>query len=280
MGLFRRNTGDRQQIEEMRAELYALRARLDRADAEKADLERRIADLDADNLRLQEGLGRVDEQVGLAGALRTDVDRLAERVKTPPPPPPPDPRVGVLENRLHELERLADQVAALDARSDDITGELRRDLGQVADQVAALDTRSDDITGELRRDLGQVAEKMTSVDSRVAQVSVELANQLTELSNELDALDRRTADQAGTTDDTDHVDEAELIRRILDQLDPRVDERVDGRVDERVDTAVDEAFHELADGQERLANEQARYQIQFRRDLAELVEQLRRRTDR
>ena len=43
-----------------------------------------------------------------------------------------------------------------------------------------------------------------------------------------------------------------------------------------LDDTVEEIFTELREGQTRLANEQARYQIAFRQDLANLVEQLRR----
>ena len=70
----------------------------------------------------------------------------------------------------------------------------------------------------------------------VTAVSTELANQVSELGTDLDALTRRPPE-------------------------------------ERPDPAE---FEELRDGQVRLANEQARYQIAFREDLARLAEQLRR----
>ena len=67
-------------------------------------------------------------------------------------------------------------------------------------------------------------------------MSTELANQLAELGNDIDALDAAPA----------------------------------------ADGATAEVVGELRDGQVRLANEQARYQIAFREDLARLAEQLRR----
>jgi chromosome segregation ATPase len=84
--------------------------------------------------------------------------------------------------------------------------------------------------------LEELAAKLAELDTRVTSVSTELANQIAELGHDLDALDRR---------------------------DPA--DQPDG-------TVIDE----LRDGQVRLANEQARYQIAFREDLARLAEQLRR----
>ncbi len=77
---------------------------------------------------------------------------------------------------------------------------------------------------------------MAELDARVTSVSTELANQIAELGNDIDALNSRPPG---------------------DGVDP-------------------EAVGELRDGQVRLANEQARYQIAFREDLARLAEQLRR----
>ncbi len=81
--------------------------------------------------------------------------------------------------------------------------------------------------------------RSSAIDSRVNQVSLELTNQLTELSGDID----RASAQA---------DAAELIEQLTSQLD------------------------DVTGGQQRLANEQARYAIQFREDLAELADRLRR----
>jgi uncharacterized protein involved in outer membrane biogenesis len=84
--------------------------------------------------------------------------------------------------------------------------------------------------------LDELATKVTNLDARVTSVSTELANQITELSTDIDSLDRRPNGNGVTA----------------------------------------EVVGELHDGQIRLANEQARYQIAFREDLARLAEQLRR----
>ena len=106
---------------------------------------------------------------------------------------------------------------------------------------------------ELRSQIGQLAERMTSndtearavrehmalLDQRLTNVSTELANQISELGSDIDGLGQR------------------------------VPEIVDGSVS-------DEVVEALRGGQVKLANEQARYEIAFRQDLAALAEQLRR----
>ncbi len=89
-----------------------------------------------------------------------------------------------------------------------------------------------------RRRLDQLTAKLDDLDARVTAVSTELTNQLTELGSEMDALaEQRNGHGHGG------------------------DEQVVG---------------ELRSGQVRLANEQARYQIAFRGDLARLAEDVRR----
>lgn len=80
--------------------------------------------------------------------------------------------------------------------------------------------------------------KLAELSARISSVSTELANQITELGHDIDALG-----EASTSGG------------------PAIDESTIGA---------------LRDGQVRLANEQARYQIAFRDDLAKLAEQLRR----
>jgi DNA repair exonuclease SbcCD ATPase subunit len=84
-----------------------------------------------------------------------------------------------------------------------------------------------------------IAERLDALEGRLTSVSAQLANQLSELGNDIEALNNRPP---GTPVD-------------------------DGTIDE------------LRDTQTRLANEQARYQIAFREDLARLAEQLRRPDD-
>ena len=99
-----------------------------------------------------------------------------------------------------------------------------------------------------------MTEQLAAMDGRITSVSVELANQLTELSRDIDELNRREAEQ--TDAEPAEADTAELEARLA----------------ERLDTAIDDVMNST----ERLAAEQARYEIQFRADLAELAERLRR----
>jgi ferritin-like metal-binding protein YciE len=80
---------------------------------------------------------------------------------------------------------------------------------------------------------------MALLDQRLTNVSIELANQLSELGRDIDGLGQRA---------------------------PEVAEGV----------VNDEVVDALRGGQVKLANEQARYEIAFREDLAALAEQLRR----
>ena len=82
-------------------------------------------------------------------------------------------------------------------------------------------------------------EHMALLDQRLTNVSIELANQLSELGRDIDGLGQR------------------------------VPEVADGVVS-------DEVVDALRGGQVKLANEQARYEIAFREDLAALAEQLRK----
>ena len=83
-----------------------------------------------------------------------------------------------------------------------------------------------------------LASHVELVDSRVTNVATELVNQVTELGHEIEGLPEPST---ATPDD------------VLAQLD------------------------EVQTSQERLASEQVRYQIQFRRDLAEVADRTRRR---
>jgi len=114
-------------------------------------------------------------------------------------------------------------------------GELDQ-LSALPAQVAAL---SDQVT-QSAADAAAARELAASLESRVAQVSTELTNQLAELGQEMDSLAARPAAPATPPAPTSEV-----------------------------------VVEQLREGQVRLANEQARYEIAFREDLATLAEQVR-----
>ncbi len=283
MGLFTKRATDPAELDRLRSEIATMAARLDAADAAKAQLEHRVH------------------------ALGSKLDEVPP--PPPPPPPPPEPVVDqadidIIRARIQRLYDRLDEVAAapatsaanepiepevmatLEARIDRVAAELAAALDDGdpatpptvdADEMARLVDRVDAITArldaptpppappappadpspaehaverheldELHSRIEQLHERIAAVDVRITSISTELANQLSELSGDLDAIGSREADATPSREAT---------------------------ADQHV---VAEAVDELRDAQLRLANEQARYQIAFRHELAELAERLRR----
>lgn len=104
------------------------------------------------------------------------------------------------------------------------------------------------------------------MDTRVTNISTELANQLTELSRDIDELNRRSQEAADAAATTGGSDDEMSASTDIDTTE------IEARLAERLDAAIDDVL----DTTERLAAEQARYEIKFRADLAELAERLRR----
>lgn len=144
-----------------------------------------------------------------------------------------------------------DVAARLDVIADELARQRRTTLS-VVDRVDGLSARFEGDTppppdappvdaqlGEVRAQLERLLARVDEVDARVTSIATELAHQIDELGGE---LDRRPA-VAGDAD---------------------------------LDGADDAVLAELRDAQVRLASEQARYQIAFRHDLAELAARLKR----
>lgn len=207
MGLFRKrstanaapDTDRPSEVETLRAELAAVTARLEAAEAEKQQVDRALQDL-ATRLAATEAAASApatpEVKASDLDVLRAKVQRLADRLDAPlsaPTPPPPPPAL------------------------------------EGAPAVTTTDLTS------IEERLTQLAGRLDQVDVRVTSVATELANQLSELSNDIEAA--ATSGSAG---------EYETLAE------------------------------ELRDAQARLANEQARYQIAFRQDLADLANRLSR----
>lgn len=308
MGLFRKKTDTPDQLEVLRLEIASLRKRLDHADQQKAQLlarienvdetstalrgrvesadqinavlHQRIDSLDSANAQLGQRVGSVDgevirvrndvaavnQQLQSANPLEAKVQSLTERLNSTPvlPPlraalPPPDGRV---EELLRQVAALSDtvtaqgktpvvdpaEISALAERLDAMSADLTARKEQADDAIAKADSTPTEATvapedvAVMRTEIAEMAESVATLDRRMTNVSMELANQLTELSNDLEVL-LLAADNEG--------DEAAVVGLAIE--------------------AVQEST-------ERLASEQARYQIQFRQDLAELAERLRRPT--
>ena len=249
-----------QRTAELQAQQTAeLQAQLDAAVAERAMLDKRLAGLD-------HGVGAIGEElVKLAsahGATNEHLRSIEDRVLAA------DVRVDAINHRLGDVESMTADLDAINQRLASFADAPEPASAPPLTQAppppppppsALADDDTDDDTSEriaeLRAQLDALTEATSAIDARVTGVSMELANQLTELGRDIDELNRRTAEPAadgGTTE----VDTAEL----------------EARITERFDTAIDDVL----DSTERLAAEQARYEIQFRADLAELAERIRR----
>lgn len=247
MGLFKKRQQTTEELETMRTEMRSLREHLEKTDAMKDRLAQRVSHLDAENERLNRQVGSVEQRMGEVAT------QLASEPATPD------------ASSSTSTDADADALAELHRQLEALTVALQSQQAQIADvalvatdaaeRTAEADTRMLGFAtptppspvdrtpppedAEAKRQLGQLAEKVSAIDARVNQVSLELTNQLTELSSDLE----RAGEPTETT---------ELIERITAQL------------------------HDVTGGQERLANEQARYAIQFRQDLAELADRLRK----
>ena len=284
MGLFSRRAETKQELEELRAELNVMRRRLDETEFVKQQLADQVGRLGAAQQQLTGQVGEVEGKVGsvesqvvtVAGSIAPAIDSAivqAASVVEVSQLRAEMERLGTLATTVEQLREsiaaqqlaaastegsLTKDQAALTDRLEELAATLTKQQAQLADVAlvatdtaeradAALDEMRSTVDADghrddntvLRNQLGQLAEKVGAIDARVNQVSVELTNQLTELSGDLD--------RAGA-----QADASELIEQITAQLD------------------------DITGGQERLANEQARYTIQFREDLAELADRLRR----
>lgn len=313
MGLFRKKKDDPTEREALLAEIEQLRRRLDEADVQKErlyaqlhliaeknmTLDERVRSLDIAREELDERLASIDEaraslddrvrivsttnddlqdRIGSVATLSDRVQELADRLTTEPPtipPPPPvlhDPRVETLTERLaivearnQEIDDLHRAVAALADASDGAADDER--LAELAARldtvIASIEAQREDVDtvraglGEvdsMRDELGQTASKLSALDSRMRSISFELTNQLTELSDDLERLLERPEIDLGPQVDPDQLQFA---------LTAHVDEKVNA------------ALGAIQQSTERLAAEQARYEIQFREDLAELAARFR-----
>ncbi len=150
--------------------------------------------------------------------------------------------------RLAEVDVLKRQVAQIDvvnAKIASLDG-LNGKLAELAEKVSHTSSDAKDASNDAKAasdEAKAATEQAASLHERISNVSTELANQLGELSREIDGL----ASQAAKTPtlQTEQMVSPDVLDR-------------------------------LKSAQIRLANEQARYEIAFRHDLASLAEQVQR----
>jgi len=255
MGLFRKKIDDTERLDELRSEIVSLRERLDVTDRDKAALRDKVDSVDEVSTALSQRVEtvdqtnavlyqRVDSLDSASATLGQQVDELGTnntvQVST----------FGTLDAQVQSLtERLDAEpprapLPAPDNRIEVLTQKFAELSESVAGQSNAPSVDADEVAA-IRSEMSQMAERMATLDNRMTSVSTELANQLTELSNDLEVL-----------------------------LDATDDDTVPNSGDDAA--AVTLAIEAVQTSTERLAAEQARYQIAFREDLAELAERLRR----
>lgn len=299
MGLFGKKKANEEHIAALRVEVESMRKRLDGTDRLNASLAARLASLDLSATDFEKRFDRVDKLDVRIEELATRAEQTPLLTATPTPPPPPQPELQPEPQREADFETTVIAHRRLT--------ELADQLEQLSITVAAHYTevsagkRKMDAVDDLNERFGDIAERVSSIDTRVTNVSVELANQLTELSRDIETMSDRagsdeTTSPAVATDDqiNERIDDR-VNERVDEQIDGRIDERVNERVgeqiDERVDKRIDERVGEQIDGQidehldsalddvrdtaERLAAEQARYEMKFHEDLADLADRLR-----
>lgn len=117
---------------------------------------------------------------------------------------------------------------------------MRAQIAAISDQVQSL------VHGETsqREQLEALLARLSGLDARIVQVGHEVTHQLGELSGDIDTLSARSNKLASD------IDELTTLPQLVDGV---------------------------KSDQARLANEQARYEIAFRQDLAEIVEMLTKR---
>jgi chromosome segregation ATPase len=240
MGLFSRRAKTELELAAMRAALDELRAELWRNDADAAALRNDLSAARADLAeRSQASETSVREQLSAAQAERARLNDLVAALRS---------EIAHTRAGLGAVEtRLAPAVDDLDERLRAIDERLSTPMTPPPSTPPPGPDPNTSEVKALSTHLARLDERLAAVDRRVTVVSTELANQLAEISSDIETLDHAVHNGEG---------------------------RQDGASVLALD---DDLLEQLRDAQARLANEQVRYQIAFRDDLARLAEQLKRR---
>lgn len=242
MGLFSRRDTTGEELAAMRSALDELRAELTARTGAIESIENNDAALRA---QLAEARAEQERLAHLVAGLRADHTATSD---------------GLTEVRT----QLAPALDELDARLRSMQQRLDTPMSPPPPEPPpGPETNESADVQSITTQLARLDERLAAVDRRVTSVSTELANQLAEMSSDIEALDRAAEEAARNA--------AERAERDSDDDDtPTADTP-------QVPAIDPELLEELRDAQARLANEQARYQIAFRDDLARLAEQLKRR---
>ena len=226
-----------------------------------AAVQQRVNDLD----QLRHRLGEIDHLKQRMG----EIDHLHQRVAGVETLHQRMGELDDVEQRLATVDGLAAQLQQLNARVA-AQAELGGQLSALRDRVGQItDQPQSSIDDEVRLQLQEIGERLRSNDALQAQVG-ELVNRATANDTEARAVREHMAvlDQRLTNVSTELANQLSELGRDIDGLGQRIPEVAEG-------TVSDEVVDALRGGQVKLANEQARYEIAFRQDLASLAELLR-----
>jgi chromosome segregation ATPase len=208
----------------------------------------------------------------------------------PPVPQGTDPdtsaRLDDLAARMGAIDTISAQVAQLSARVA-AQAELGAQLTQLRERITSLQTDLDargdtepqwvDDTPPDTSATDELREQLIALGNRVSTTEA-LADQLGQLAERVAATDttaRRAGEQVSALEQrldsvgTELANQLSELGRDIDGLAKHAAQAASGTVDEAV-------VESLRNGQIKLANEQARYEIAFREDLALLAENLRK----
>ncbi len=209
-------------------------------ETDPAEIERLKAEIALMGARLDASEAAKSELVSTVHGLATRLD-----TSTPPPPTPPAPVLalappGPAESGLDELNARIEHLAAHVGEAPATAVDLAR-VDQLAEQVEHLAARVDDASAPAiePEQVEQLTSQVQRIGARIDEIDQRITSISTELANQITELSG-DIDAAGNRVPTDAI--------------------------------VDE----LRDAQTRLAGEQARYQIAFRQDLADLADRLKR----
>jgi DNA repair exonuclease SbcCD ATPase subunit len=236
---------------------------------------------------LQDHAPKLAEFEAQIAQLRIELDSanaaVAEAAAMPPPPPSisgPDPetleRIAAVQARVNDLDQVRHRLGEIDHLK-----QRMNELDHLHQRVAGVETLHDRM-GEL----DNLEQRLASVDGLAAQLQqlnarVAAQAELQEVAERLRANDSEARavrdhmallDQRLTNVSTELANQLSELGRDIDGLGQRLPEVAEGSVSEEVVDA-------LRGGQVKLANEQARYEIAFRQDLASLAELLRQGHD-
>jgi DNA repair exonuclease SbcCD ATPase subunit len=240
-----------------------------------AAVQQRVNDIDQIRHRLGE-IDHIKQRLGDIDHIKTrlsEIDHLHERVAG----------VDALQQRMGELDGVHERLATIDGLGAQLNqlnarvaaqAEMGAQLSALRDRMSQMSEQPQGVDDDTRLQLQEIGERLRASEALQGQVG-QLAERVTANDTEARAVREHMAvlDQRLTNVSTELANQLSELGRDIDGLGQRIPEVADG-------TVSDEVFDALKGGQVKLANEQARYEIAFRQDLATLAEQLRTgRTD-